>query len=444
MSRYSEGMAQAPHRATILPARREVIEANIIAGTLLGISLVLSFVAGKATNALFALIIVSAFRPSTTKAFRARTRNPINLLFFFGFAGMVLAYALTARSLHDFSYVLNFAPLPLCLLLMWRLEKASFGNGMLLIAWLALIGTAMAVASGAFQVFVLGVERAGAAGFNPIYMGDTAILCGALALAGLLVPGVPHRSRLPLLLAPFLAIVAVVLTGSRGALLAIPAFAAIGTGFAYAHARRKWLVLAAAATGVALMVAVFLVAMATGATRITQMISVMHEALVHWHSDDFDTQVRLDFYLAGIKAFLASPLIGHGWPGMMGAVAEFMPPDTARYAAIYRHLHNDIINFAASAGIVGLASYAAFISAPVVGVLALPRDRQFPARLYAACVLVAGNLIFGLTNVVIGYSFPTDLFAALTICIVTVGREPQQGFQAMSRLDEFRTGGPGY
>jgi len=86
--------------------------------------------------------------------------------------------------------------------------------------------------------------------------------------------------------------------------------------------------------------------------------------------------------------------------------------------------HNDFFNSAVAAGIVGIVAWLATMLAPIVGVLAMPRDRFAGTRLYCALLLSLSFFIFGLTDMTFGYDLPTTLHAFLTAIVLGAFREP--------------------
>src|SRR5690606_4982713 len=112
------------------------------------------------------------------------------------------------------------------------------------------------------------------------------------------------------------------------------------------------------------------------------------------------------------RAFLEAPLFGHG-PVAFTAVAERLA-DTPFGGA--PHLHNDLVDMAASAGTVGLAAYVLLLLAPVLEALRAPASALTPWAIVLALTLISGFLVMGLTNAMFGILSVTTTFAA--ICVV--------------------------
>jgi O-antigen ligase len=126
------------------------------------------------------------------------------------------------------------------------------------------------------------------------------------------------------------------------------------------------------------------------------------------------TTQRIAMWHVGWHAFLRSPLIGFGWAHLSDAAKPYV-------LSMY---HNDFFNSAVAAGIVGIVAWLATMLAPIVGVLAMPRDRFAGTRLYCALLLSLSFFIFGLTDMTFGYDLPTTLHAFLTAIVLGAFREP--------------------
>jgi O-antigen ligase len=141
---------------------------------------------------------------------------------------------------------------------------------------------------------------------------------------------------------------------------------------------------------------------------------------------DRSTMQRLQMLIGGWHAFLDAPLVGHGWGDMVPAIYAYVDPDYEADVHGYRHLHNGLVSFAASAGMVGVLSFIALSVSPVVAVLATPRDTQFASRMYLALTLCAGYAVFQLTFLLVGFDYPTVQYAFMAMAIVAFARDPAQ------------------
>jgi O-antigen ligase len=247
-------------------------------------------------------------------------------------------------------------------------------------------------------------------------MPRAAIMLGFAAVSGVFITASPWRVLF--YLGPLAAAAAVYASGSRGAALALPVLAlvAIGGLLAGKGTRRDGIVLAVLlAAGLVALSFVFPLG------RLATVGGVLEELLATGHTTDFPTTERLAMYQAAIAAFQLSPWIGHGW-GNLGTIAAALDPAhfAAAPATATFMFHNDLLNLAAAAGVVGIACWLALLAAPLVGALSVPADRFALPRLYLCLVLVAGYAVFGLTDIAFGYDLLT-IFYALFAAIVAGG-----------------------
>lgn len=320
------------------------------------------------------------------------------------------AYFLGA-GLDGLAGLLYFAPLLAIWPFLSMLRSVEHPRYALLLGLLAFSGAAGAAAMAITEVQATGTTRAGKMVANPIHFADVALLVGFVALVGL--TAIKSHWKYVFLLAPAMATVAVVLSGTRGAVVAIVAMV-VAAAFAAALVRLvpRRLVLA----GLAGLAAIAMIAFFLGANEIAGIRRVLvdiSDTLVSGTPTDRSTTVRLQMYLGGFRAFLESPLFGHG-PLAFTAVADNLadvPFDGAP------HLHNDFVDMAASAGILGVAAYALFLLAPVVEAFRAPRSSSRSSTIVIVVALVAGYFVMGLTNAMFGILTVTTTFAA--ICVIT-------------------------
>jgi O-antigen ligase len=273
----------------------------------------------------------------------------------------------------------------------------------------------------AIQVFVFGVSRVGQPVLNIIQFADTMMLLGFLSLVGWFAPG-RHR-RWPFLLGPALGIVTVLLSGTRGALLAVPVLGLIAFGFALFTAKRKAPVIYAGIGALLVLGLLLLAAPYLGFGRALEAFSTSGNAVTGGEVDSNTTE-RLEMLLGGWRAFLASPVFGYGWGDMVPAIYPYV--DAAHEPAMhaFRHLHNGLVSFAVGGGIVGAVCFIVLSVMPIVAVFYTPRDSQFASRLFLALTLCVAYQVFQLTFLLIGFEFHTVQYALMTMAIVAFVRDP--------------------
>jgi O-antigen ligase len=261
------------------------------------------------------------------------------------------------------------------------------------------------------DVLATGTTRSGGNIANPIHFADVALLAGFVGLLGVFFA--EERFRMVFFAGPAMSIIAVVLSGTRGAVVAASvmiAWVAIMAALTKVIAIRP-LILAALATLIAGAVAVALgAASLSGVQRV--LVDIV-DVVQHGVPTDTSTDQRLQMYLGGLRAFLASPVFGHG-PANFTAVANNLADLPFGGAP---HLHNDLINMAASAGSLGIAAYLIIILAPLVEILTLPNTIAKSRLLVGVTGLLAGYVVMGLTNAMFGILTITIMFTA--ICVLS-------------------------
>lgn len=337
-------------------------------------------------------------------------RRPIIWMPLVGLLLVAGAYGISA-GIDGLIGVLYFAPLlavwPLSTL-MRSLDRTQFTA---LIGILGICGVTGAAVMAIFEVQTTGTTRAGETVANPIHFADVALLVGFIALLGCLA--LRSQWRWIFMLAPIMAIVAVLLSGTRGAVVAFVAMvgvAIVSPALLRLYPRRVALVVGLAIMAV---VALFLSlggAQISGAQRV---LSNFSDVLASGAPTDSSTQLRLQMYQGALRAFLKSPIVGHGplaFTVVADSLADFPFGGTP-------HLHNDLANMAASAGIFGLVAYLLFVLAPIVEIMRAPRTPQRGVSIVLVATWVAGFLVMGITNATFGILTVTVVFAA--ICIIS-------------------------
>ncbi|MDC9823608.1 O-antigen ligase family protein [Devosia sp. ZB163] len=389
-------------------------------------------IAGRLTTYFIFLGALAALAtPTIRDAFRARSSNPIDLLFVAAAALPSFAFMFTAEEPRDLLFAINFLPLLLAIPFRWQLERFASVDGAAMISWLSLAGASIALVVAFVQVVVLGLDRAGQPLMSAFHFADTALLLGFLAPAGLFVRGSATRTAWWLLAGPVIGTVAVLLSGTRGALLALPVLALLLFCFAFVQAKRRQFVVAIALGGLVLGAAALVVAGQLGYSRAIDAFFASGQA-VFGGEVDAPTKERLVMYWGAWQAFQHSPLVGYGWLDMVPAIIPYVPKDMVETMLGFRQLHNGLISFAVGAGLPGIASFLILSVAPLVAVLRTPRDPQFAARLYMALTLCGGYAVFQLTIIMIGFEFHTVQYAFITMAILSLAAQPKHGAAGQS------------
>ncbi|MHA6298286.1 O-antigen ligase family protein [Devosia sp. CAU 1758] len=370
-------------------------------------------VAPEAGNILFLVAGGTAIAFMWPGALRELVR-PVAWMPLAGLALIAVAYTASA-GVAGLSGLLYFTPM----LAVWPLLAAFRGTDLgehgLLLGILALCGASGAAIMALSEVQATGTVRAGAAIANPIHFADVALLVGFLGLIGMAFA----RSywRILFVVAPIMSVIAVALSGTRGAVVAVMAMLlAFAVSIAAVQLVSRRLVLA----GTVVLVAIGALALAVGGSQISgieRVLSDIAETLAHGAPTDNSTDVRLQMYLGGARAVLEAPIFGHG-PLAFTAVADSLADMPFGNTP---HLHNDIIDMAASGGILGLTTYFLMVLAPLVEAFRAPASAVRPWTIVLASTLVTGFFVMGLTNAMFGILTVTTSFAAVCVMIGMLG-----------------------
>jgi len=385
---------------------------------ILGLGLVFCCAFGLITPYLLAVVGIILFvKQLLQRELLDAYREPTALIFLGAWGLLLVCYAISAKRPADVVLAFNVVMLLLYAPMRQELTRWARPTNARLVANLASAGVVVALGVALFQIVVLGQPRADNILFGAILLANTAILLGFLALIGVMTEG---RNRWAYLAMPLVATMIASMTGSRGPLVAVLPLIGIAT---VAIARKHRLGPVQAAVGGVLYAALCAGIVFLAPTRSGSILSAIGDVAAAAGVRDFTTQIRLDLYWAGYQAFLERPIFGHGWARLMSAAWPYLPADKAPYLGLPQ-LHNDVINFAVAAGVVGVGIYFTILAAPIIGVLRRsPRDGQFDVRLYGVLVLVVGYVFDGLTDLMLGFEFHTAFYATLVAILLGYCRD---------------------
>lgn len=344
--------------------------------------------------------------------------EPVYRWFAAALIALFIVFCLTAREWTDTRHVFNFAVLLLAAILYPTLSARAGPAGLRTFACHALAGSAVALGTAMIVTWGLGEPRASSfIEGNPLHFAHNASMLGWLAPLGMFA--VQGRRRWLFALGPAFGLGATVLADARGVLLAYPllalvALVLIGTTLTGRQRITLWL-----GAGATLLVAFGLV---LTQTRLGAVFGIIAELFGSGASSDESASQRLAMWQAGWAAFRQSPLIGHGWEHYMAESLAQVPAATRETLARYSHLHNDLVDFAAAGGLVGIGAYMVFLLAPVGA--ALRRQAWFIPRLYGIGTLCLGFALYGLTNKLMGYETQTYLYGMGIALVLALTRRP--------------------
>ena len=340
------------------------------------------------------------------------------------FVVLAVIFVLNANQPGDMVFVLNFVALPLCVPAFLLARRHAGGNWLLVIAALALSGTVLGAAIGAYDIWVTGARRAAGFANNPNMYAHIVLLFGFMSFSGVFLSKNPWR--FVFLVGPFLGVAASILAGSRGTLLAVPFLIVVMLIYLFTRPEgKKWV--AGGLLALTLMSVGGLAAFSPDDGRLERAIgaqSIITEVLQRGSSTDRGTKIRLAVYSGAWQAFLQSPIIGHGWAAAIPKAIELSNrPRLARAASSFPHMHNDFLGFAAAGGLFGILVYFAMLAAPVFGLRR--SDRFFAHRLYVLTLLIVAYVIYGLFDAPMGYDIGVNTFVFMTAILAGTFREPE-------------------
>jgi O-antigen ligase len=211
-----------------------------------------------------------------------------------------------------------------------------------------------------------------------------------------------------------MAILVTLYAGSRGAILGFPILLLFPTLFALPL---KWLtssiawIITCSLVGFTLLCVVIL-----DPTGFVNSLIMGVMSFFSGDSMDASTLIRYQMWQVAFKSFIEHPIIGTGWHSFVAVTQNTI---LAEYAAgnKYFNFHADIANFAVAGGIVGLILYFLLLFAPLL-FWDTPKDHPyFRVRLYWAVTMPILYLVLGLTDMVMGFDYPT-MFYAFSFAII--------------------------
>lgn len=328
---------------------------------------------------------------------------------------LLVCFAVTASKPGDLLFIFNFVMLVLFAPIYLTLGDRRPVNGAVVVARLALLGALLSVAVMLVRIGYMGGRRSDAGLIGVIVLANTAMILGFLSLIG---AAADHGLRRGLyLLGPLAGVSTLIMTQSRGPLLALVPLGIAAAIFLARSLRINWWWVAAGLVAAVAATAAWVMSLGG---RMARLPGIFYSLLSGDFVRDRTAEFRLDLYQAGWKAFTEAPLLGHGWSRIMAASIPYLEnQELARLP----QLHNDFLDFAVAGGVVGIACYVALLAAPVVLGLLSSRDSQRRLRLYGCTVLSIAYFFDGLTDLMFGFEFHTALYAAILAILLAYCRD---------------------
>lgn len=327
------------------------------------------------------------------------------------FVLLTVIFTVTAHEPADVRYAANFLALLLTpvVTLMARDNLIATPRTVLL---LAVGGAVVGAVTAAVSIAAFAQLRGQGLFGGPNLLPRIAIILGFFGMGAVLL--LPERQRFVAYVGPAAAIAAALLSSSRGALIALPALLLIAAVLLAIRpsTRRDLLLLLVAAIAIGGAV---LLLVPTAGERLSSIVPSIVDAVSFGEKGDVATLEREGMVRAGWEAFQTAPILGHGWAHLGTAAAAVEPTLFPNAAGTPFMFHNDLVDFAVAGGIVGAGLLVLLLAAPLIGLLAVRRDDALrPLRIYGALILSVATLVFGLTDMTLGYDLTTTLYAFLT------------------------------
>jgi len=353
--------------------------------------------------------------------------DAMGMVFAGSFVLLALTCAISADTPYEMLSALNFLAFLIYIPLATLLGRSAGPRAIQIVAWLAFAGALLGAVYAVGEVALTGVRRAGTfrVQTDPIRLANSSLLLGFLALIG--VRQQVGKFRYILLSGPILGLAAVIACGSRNAMVA---FAVMAFCAVLAMARTwTWRIAMIAVISAAILIVLNVEAIRPD--RVTTLMASLQQIVTGAEVADRSMDIRLDLYRASLTAFAEAPIFGYGWRDKMVAIAPYLSEQYASQASL-PHLHNELLNFAVSGGIVGVAVLLTLLATPLVLALRSPADSQKGARVLGCFLILVGYIVMGLADTMISYETHTALYVIWTAILLAYCRDERFGTPASS------------
>lgn len=285
------------------------------------------------------------------------------------------------------------------------------------------LGAALGAFAGAifvgYQRVALGIERPGGM-INPITFGDLCLLLGLVAL----VAATELRTlgwRLILVLGAVAGLAGLVITGTRGGVLALVAATGLFVHFSTVRQSRFVLILASAVAALAILA--YAIPDTGMQARVGQGVV---DVRAYRSGENVDTSIgaRLELWKTAAILIDEKPWFGRERAAFRERVGTLVAEGTIDPAVLqYDHVHNDVLQKLVIYGVFGLAAWLLVLVVPFaffrrqLRASAGTRQRGAAAAALAGMVVVASYASFGLTEVIF-WSLGGSLFYSVMVFLL--------------------------
>ncbi|MCF6343338.1 MAG: O-antigen ligase family protein [Devosiaceae bacterium] len=392
---------------------------NLTWWALLGLLLLATPLIGTiAASLILILTLLASPIVFNKEAFIELKNQPMIILFSISFIVFAFFIAISVKSPKDLLVIFAFMPFLLSAVAYILARKYASKKAAIIILSMCLVGAGLAILVALFDIYFLGASRPRGFFSGVITLSMVGTTLGVVAGMGFFL--VDDFKKIIFLLGPIFAIIIIVLTQSRGTAIALPVLGFLY--FIFAIRRTKTLkakIFVTIVLSILAFGAFYYITQQSG--RIAALSNIVTLVMEQGLSSLKTLNIRMEMYIVGWELFLASPWIGYGWGNMVEYAVLAMGEEkiNAYLDVQYFQFHNDFINYAFSAGIFGIASFFAFLFAPLVGALKAPRDSLFGFRIEITLLMLALYSISGLTGGTLSHGLLISLYAM--ICAIVLG-----------------------
>ncbi len=254
-------------------------------------------------------------------------------------------------------------------------------------------------------------------------MARVAVLLALFVSCIVLLDGKTLQKFSVYVIALFAAGLIVTYSGSRGAMLAMPLLLAAPIFSVMAAKKGTWLPLCGAFFICSCLIS-GLVYWLNPNELVSSTLDRL-QSIANATSMDRSTELRYQMWQVAFRSFLEHPIFGLGWHSFIEVTRNTV---LAEYAAENRffNFHSDIANFAVAGGIFGLLFYFLLLFSPLIFWETPIEHPYFRLRLYWAVTMPILYIVLGLTDMVIGFDYPT-MFYAFSFAIIWSLTEKKDG-----------------
>ncbi|MEO4000705.1 O-antigen ligase family protein [Mesorhizobium sp. CAU 1732] len=289
----------------------------------------------------------------------------------------------------------------------------------------AAIGAIGALIIALMQVAISGSRAEGGAGNAAVFGIISLCLAG---IAGLNVSSAVRRDRFLAAVGTMAGLLAVVLSLTRGVVLASAVTVILLIAYMPGVWRSPKAKLAGAAAAVFAAIAIY-AASDLITDRFYDTVEEIDMVIAGETSENIGERLRL--WMAGWQIIGESPIFGHGIQNRMDKVEELLRHDGP--LRNFTHAHNAFISFTIDGGIVVLAALLAVLFAPIYVAWQAPRDPDHRKRLFFALQVSLIYAACGLSQIMFKHDIMDSFF--IFSMIVLAASIPDPNRQAVEGTD---------